>query len=449
MSESLLGLPTDVAQRAAPAGADEPEVFATVVQSTAIDIKKGDIQHATSGHETSLGVRVLLRGCQGFASVNDPRAVEPAIREAIAIARAAVPDPVQGFADADETGGDTTGEIDPELAEADHDRLAAEARRWIEGANARSSLFQIESAELEVSRMQRAVANTRGVGRFESQARAGMSMMGMAVDGDAVSSFDHDSHEVVRWNEVPAEAADLADRLINKTVASLRPRSAESFRGLVVLSPEVVLSFLLGNTLSMMEGRALRTGRSPLQASIGRTIASPNLTVVDDPTDRNHAGYSGFDREGIRTESTPLIDAGVMVGALRDVYESRRSDTRPRGHARGGATSLPSAGPSALAVAEGQSDFSSLCCEPERAVLVTRFSGNCNPSSGDFSGVVKGGFLLKRGQRTPIKETLIAGNLYEALRSIVACSRERRLIGGRHRVPAMMIDGVSVTAGTT
>jgi PmbA protein len=66
---------------------------------------------------------------------------------------------------------------------------------------------------------------------------------------------------------------------------------------------------------------------------------------------------------------------------------------------------------------------------------------------GDFSGVAKGSFLVEKGKRTaPVKETLIAGNVFDALQRIVACGAER------HRVmatmcPWVLVDGVDVTAG--
>jgi PmbA protein len=83
----------------------------------------------------------------------------------------------------------------------------------------------------------------------------------------------------------------------------------------------------------------------------------------------------------------------------------------------------------------------------EQGVIVTRFASSSNPLTGDFSGVVKGGFLVKNGERRPIEETTIAGNLYECLRSISAISDTARRMNGTVSMPAIKIDGLSVTAG--
>lgn len=81
-----------------------------------------------------------------------------------------------------------------------------------------------------------------------------------------------------------------------------------------------------------------------------------------------------------------------------------------------------------------------------KAIWVNRFSGTNNGSSGDFSGVIKGGFLLENGNKIPVKEIQIAGNLYEILnQQIVAISKERELLGKSTWAPAFLLDGMSIT----
>jgi PmbA protein len=83
----------------------------------------------------------------------------------------------------------------------------------------------------------------------------------------------------------------------------------------------------------------------------------------------------------------------------------------------------------------------------ERGVVVTRFSGSTNAATGDFSGVVKGGFLIRDGEQHPIDETTIAGNLYDCLKQISGISKETRRIQGTVEVPWIRVDDVSITAG--
>jgi PmbA protein len=85
--------------------------------------------------------------------------------------------------------------------------------------------------------------------------------------------------------------------------------------------------------------------------------------------------------------------------------------------------------------------------EMRNGMLISRFSGNVNPVNGDFSGVVKGGRLVKNGMvRHAAKEVMVAGNVFEALRRLNGVSRERKVIYDSI-LPYMRFDGVSFTAG--
>jgi PmbA protein len=97
-------------------------------------------------------------------------------------------------------------------------------------------------------------------------------------------------------------------------------------------------------------------------------------------------------------------------------------------------------------LAPGSRNADELIREVGRGVLATRFSGSSNPISGDFSGVVKGGFLLRDGERIPIHETTIAGNLWTCLEQITALSDTPTTLYGTRRWPWVRIDDLSITA---
>jgi PmbA protein len=239
----------------------------------------------------------------------------------------------------------------------------------------------------------------------------------------------------------------MADRFVEKCTGALGAHKAESFRGTVVLSPEVVASFVLGNLFGVLSGKAVRTGRSPLAQRVGQKVADASFTLTEDGRLPEGVGSTAFDREGSPTRRNLLIEAGVLRGFLYDVYEARAAGAAPTGNARGGAASLPVITPCNVLLEPGATPYASLCREPERAVLVNRFSGSSNPITGEFSGVVKGGFLLRAGERIPIRETLIAGNLYDLLGAISGVSKEIHKLRGSSFVPALRVENISVTAG--
>jgi PmbA protein len=94
-----------------------------------------------------------------------------------------------------------------------------------------------------------------------------------------------------------------------------------------------------------------------------------------------------------------------------------------------------------------RSSVDKLVSEIDKGIIISRFSGNVNPVSGDFSGVVKGGRLVMNGTiKHAVKEVMVAGNIFEALPRLNGISRERKAIFGSI-LPYMRFDGISFTTG--
>ena len=194
---------------------------------------------------------------------------------------------------------------------------------------------------------------------------------------------------------------------------------------------------------------SVRKGRSPLASKVAQVVASKLLTIWEDGRMPGGATSSAFDREGIPIVRRPLVSAGVLEGFLFNHYEAvaANNGARSTGNAAGGVGSLPMVGHHRLEIDAGDTATSGLVAAGERAMWVGRYSGSTNPVTGDFSGVVKNGFLLGAGERRPVREVLIAGNVFELLGRISAVSRERHEINGSYLVPAIRADDVSITAG--
>jgi len=154
-----------------------------------------------------------------------------------------------------------------------------------------------------------------------------------------------------------------------------------------------------------------------------------------------------FDREGLPPRVLPLIEGGVVRNFLYDSYTARREGRSSTGHAGGGAASVPSVAATNIVMAGGDVSVGEMIAGVDRGVLVTRFSGNTDHASGDFSGVVKGGHMIRGGKLAePLSGTLIAGNIFDLLPSVSAISRET---GRLFNVvaPHVRLDGVVVTSG--
>ena len=95
-----------------------------------------------------------------------------------------------------------------------------------------------------------------------------------------------------------------AEDAVDRAVRLFGARPVPSQRLAVVLEPRVAASIigLAGGTLS---GERMLKGRSPFADRLGEAIASPLLTLVDDPTNPESLAADSHDGEGLACRPQP------------------------------------------------------------------------------------------------------------------------------------------------
>ncbi len=447
--DALFDVAEELIRRAVAAGADQAEAAVAWTRQAETRIENGEVHTAQALEETSFGLRVFAGRRLGFATANTirPGDLQACVEEAIAQARTTPSDPANGLPPSYAIRP-VPGLFDPKLAGLDVSWTTRTARRLVDRVAARDPRVRVDSGEVTLETSSFALVSTEGTRAFEESTTARGYLFGMAVEGDQVASFDYDGSATHSLGQAESLFDAAADRFVEKCLAGLGARPGKSYRGAVVLSPEAVAEFLLEDLIAAASADNVRKGKSRLAGKIGKKIAARSFTVIDDPTQPGAVGSCAFDREGVPTRRYPIVEHGTLKGYLFNHYEAKVAGLPEgsTGHAVGSATSLPQIGPHRLEVLPGDTSLADLL-EGGPVVYVGRFSGSTNPVTGEFSGVVKNGFLCENGRRQPVNETLVAGNLFDALARISGLSRERRLVGGTRLVPAVRLEDVSVTAG--
>jgi PmbA protein len=449
--EELLEVCRAAVQRSRALGADAVEVYGRATREARVHVENNDLGTALAHDEEAFGIRVRRSGATGFASSNDrsPEALQEAARAALSLARVAPADPDDELPEPAETS-EVEGLWDAELADLDVGAVGRLTGELVRDACARDPRVRLDSGWVSAVDHSRAIATSTGIERGERSTGADVLLFGMAAEGDQVGSFDMDEAQVCSLATLQKELPVVPERFVRRVLRNLQASQGESFVGTLVLTPEAVAEFLLPNLVAAMTATAVRTGRSPFRDKIGSRVFSEALTVTDDGTLPGRPGSEGFDREGVSHRPLALVAGGELRSFLFHTREARAAGhaAGSTGHASGGSSAPPGIGPTNLIVDAGEQDEARLLDDIERGILLSRFSGNSDPVSGDFSGVAKGSLLLRRGEEPkPVQETLIAGNLYELLDSVSAVGRERRWIGGTVHTPHVRLEGVSVTAG--
>lgn len=443
--DALLSMCEQGVQAALKAGADQAEVFATSHTESEASLEKNDLNQTSRVEETTFGIRVIKGGAVGFCTSNQPDALDTAASEAVALAKLSPSDPLNGLPEGGEVARSAPA-VDPALLQISVPELTEMCMDLLEETRALDSRLTIDSGSLSIAHGTQAIASSTGIRAAFEGARAGGYLFGMCVDGDTVGSFSYDGDTTRKADDLLPLLKAAFRRFADKCAGALGAQHGESFRGTVILPPDTVQEFLIGNLMGVLGANTVRMGNSPFAGKVGQKIASPLFNLTEEGPGLSQFPMAPFDREGCLRQRTPLISEGVLNGFLYNAYEARAAGKVSTGHASGGAASMPSVGASSLSLAAGKTTLTDLMTV-DQAIVVTRFSGSTNPVTGDFSGVIKGGFWLKDGERTAIEETTMAGNLYDCLQNISAVSQERRVMNGSVSMPTIRIEDVSVTAG--
>lgn len=419
--------------------------------STTVRAYGGEVESFTSAESFGVGMRVLVERdgglAQGFAHAGtfDEGVLAETLKDARDNAAFAEPDPWAGLARPDGVApvvqdlwrsglGAFPTERKTELA-LELERATRAGRPQVKGVRVAS----YSDAAGEV-----AMASTAGV-RADSRATScWLSVSCMAGD-------DHETHMGygVHAAREPAaldvsvaaeEAAEQAVRLIGAT-------QVPSQRLTLVLEPKLAAT-ILGIIGSMLCGDAVVKGRSPFADRLGQSIASPLLTLVDDPTDVRSLGADTFDGEGLACRRNVLIDGGDLRAFLHNSYTGRRAGVASTASAVRGSRSLPSVGPQALAVAPGTTGYAELVAGIDRGILVQSMSGlhsGVNTTSGDFSVGAEGLMIRNGALAEPVREVTIASTLPRLLADLVAVGSEIEWLPGGSGSAALVFGEVSLS----
>lgn len=438
------------------AGADKAEVCASYGQKTKVSLEKQDFHMASADAGYSFGLRVHKGEKQGFVTCNttDAKDLKELSVRAVEIASLSPANPYDQIC----ATANLPAEGHLELWDDSLYQVSLQTQKdWIVGMweeAQKQPKFRINEGSVEISSGLLLVMNSLGTLKFDRETMAVWSLMGMAVEGEKITSFDYFYDGTRLGSEAPRKIMDTTEHFVGEIGEQLNQGPAKNYRGRVLFSPRAVASILLSNLLYHLNGRNVIEGTTRWgREGEGKSALNPAITLTDDPWDTDLAGAAAFDREGVPTQRCDLVREGVIRTYLRDQYAAKALESQSTGHAAGGPASLPGVGAHALRLHGGTSSREALIQDIHSAqgdfLLVNRFSGRVDPITGDFSGVAKGGEWWSEGKRSHfVQETLISGNLFETLSdALVGLSKEEVRVDASRRVPWASLDGVSVTTG--
>jgi TldD protein len=229
------------------------------------------------------------------------------------------------------------------------------------------------------------------------------------------------------------DAAAHGTEAARVAIAMLDAVDAPAGELMVVLGPGdsgILLHEAVGHGL---EADFNRKQTSNYSGQIGKNVASPLCTVVDDGTIPGSRGAINVDDEGYTARRNVLIENGVLVGYMHDKLSAKHYGIDPTGNGRRESfRSMPLPRMTNTSLLGGKDSPDDIIKSVKRGVYAKRFSGGqVNISNGDFVFSLSESYLIEDGKLTaPLKGVNLIGNGPEVLRKVDMLGSDYELSDG-------------------
>lgn len=162
-----------------------------------------------------------------------------------------------------------------------------------------------------------------------------------------------------------------------------------------------------------MEADFNRKGTSIYSDKIGKPIAKPFVSIVDEGTQDAARGALNVDDEGNPVGHTMLVEKGTLTTYLHDSISAKHYGVKPTGNGRRqGYEYAPMPRMRSTYMLNGPHKREEIIESVKNGIYCEMFTnGQVNIGAGDFTFYVKNGYLIEDGKLTkPIKDVNIIGN---------------------------------------
>ena len=205
---------------------------------------------------------------------------------------------------------------------------------------------------------------------------------------------------------------------------------------------------LLSTFSGIFNADSAQKGLSLLKNREGDMIASPIVTIVDDPLLENGMASTPFDDEGVATFKKEVVLNGKLITLLHNLKTANKAGVKTTGNGIKSSYSSPiSIYPTNFYIEKGDKSLDEIIKDIDEGLMVTSFAGlhsGANSVTGDFSLAAKG-FYIKEGKKVfPVEQITVAGNYFDLLKDIEAIGEDLEFPMSSIGSPSVVIKELSV-----
>ena len=415
---------------------DAYEIYIDESKSIELDSLKEELNFAKEEIDLGVGIRVLKDKKQGFAFTSNMDKLTETATQAIENTKLTKVDENITFAEVEKVRA-VKGVYDNKFNDLSLDESVEFLKDTISTAS--DSGCEVTGSGFSASEGRSLIVNSNGVSIEDEGTGFGLGLsVTIQKDGEIATAYNSQSS---RFFDLDGEK--LAEDVCNLAKSSLNTKPVETGDYDVALDYYAATG-LLQTFIGAFNGENVLRGRSILKDKIGSEIASPTLSIIDNPLLEKGMYTAKCDGEGSVSRKTDLIENGVLSSFIYDLYNANKIGEKTTSNGlRGSYLTTPMISPTNL-----EFKFSEMkdLSEIKRGVLTTSVLGahTANPISGDFSVEASNAFKIENGELTdPINKAMISGNIFEIMETVEGLKSEIKQYGS-YILPKLLVHDLRV-----
>ncbi len=430
------------------AGGDYADLYFEYLNSTSLSVDESMVKTASQGISAGCGVRVISGERTGYAYTDDlsPERILHAARTAALIASGPAKTPSVGFQQK------AARSLYPVTLPSVDSEITAKVE-LVMRADAAARAFDPRIKEVRASYMDELrnilIIGSDGTFAEDSQPLARMNVGCIAkTEGNSARGSSGGGGRVALdffFGEKTPEY--FAKESARQAILQLDAREAPAGDMEVVLGPGwpgVLLHEAVGHGL---EADFNRKQTSAFAGLVGKRVASDKCTIVDNGTMPWRRGSLNVDDEGHPTQTTTLIENGILKGYISDKLSSRLMGIADTGNGRRESYEhIPMPRMTNTYMLPGEDDPEDIVRSVKRGIYAVNFGGGqVDITSGKFVFSASEAYLIEDGHITaPIKGATLIGNGPDVLTRVSMVGNDLQLDEG---VGTCGKDGQAVPVG--
>ncbi|HAS73809.1 MAG TPA: TldD/PmbA family protein [Clostridiales bacterium UBA8960] len=407
-------------ERGTDKGFSEQEIYYVKNQNTEISVYEGQLDKYNLSENAGLSYRGILDGKLGYAytEILDEDAINMLVDEAYDNAKIIeVTDQVflhDGSGDYEKIA--QAGKDESSTPIAEKIAFMFEIEKRIRAFDPRVKSISRNSYSEAVS--ERWIKNTKGLDVSDKVNYCFAFFMPVVEENqDTRSGLGYDiSNDFTKLS---------MDKIVKESVEeALKMLGAKSMKSqkCPVIFKNVVFAELFSEYMGLYSADRVHKDLSGLKGKLNQKIASPLLTLVDNPLLEMGLSTSSFDAEGVATYEKPIIEQGILRTYFHNLKTAYKDGIASTGNAsKASYKGTVGIAPSNLILTPGEQPLQRLIETVENGVYIVSLQGlhaGIDSISGDFS-LQCYGYVIENGQLTrPVSQITVAGNYFEMLHDV-------------------------------